>query len=1107
MSTKFFNNNAGNTLFEKIAASVEAMPLLHQFLAVVGYFRATGYFKLRRELDSVQKIRVLVGINVDEVTQRYGHAHLLDPQRDALVWEAYRRHYLADLTQAEYTAEIEAGVRQMVGDIAEGRLELRIHPSRNLHAKFYLLLPEQYDSPEHDGRVIMGSSNISDAGLGIKPGQRYELNVMMRDFDDVRYCYDEFLRLWKEGQPIPLEELQAINRETYIGNAPTPYEIYMKVLINVFGDLVEDDFTTALPEGVKDLKYQRDAVAQGYRMLLQYNGLFLSDVVGLGKTLIATMIAQRFIQANGARTRILVVFPPAVEQNWRETFRLFGMERAAHFLSCGSLNKVLEQKDQYRAAGEYDLVIVDESHGFRSDNADKYEKLQKICKAQRTMPGHIGGTQKKVMLLSATPLNNRPEDLRNQLLLFQDGNHSTLDGIPSLDAFFAPLNQRYKRLQSERDQRDITKEVEKLYNEIRERVIAQVTVRRTRNNILHSEEYRADLEQQHITFPVITPPREVEYQMAEATSKRFYQTISCLSDESADEHVTYARYRALEFLKPDKRARYDNAEQVSKTLAGIYRVHMVKRLESSFYAFRCSLQNLLRYTNDILRMVQENKIIIARELNIGKQLSDGASLDDVLAKAEAKGYKAEEVLYTRDDFDPVFFEMLRRDREIVSRLCREWDEEKGDAKFDAFAKLLHTDLLQPELNPAGKLVVFSESVDTLKYLKEQLVNTLGRTDVLFIDAQNRDAHRSLIRQCFDANCAEPSNRYNILLTSDVLAEGVNLHRANVIVNYDQPWNATRLMQRIGRVNRIGSAAKEIYNYVFYPSKQGNTEIRLRQNALIKLQSFHTAFGEDAQIYSREEIVKEFKLFDSDVTDETDRRQALLDEVRKLYTTNRALYSKIKALPERSRAMRQAKGKEQKDCTIAYVSSPVKTEFYRVRQATAAEAAATFTLQRVEPIGLLEAVKYLAATPAEQAVKEPSALHYDHVKAALSSYRTVHQAATDTMIVAKASDNAIVRKARAALRHWRQNVGGDEFMRQCDALDALIARGTYTALKREVNVLAKQYGLVGINLQTAADDLRARVQALCASYPSVTPKAPAARIAHQLPKVVISETFV
>ena len=129
------------------------------------------------------------------------------------------------------------------------------------------------------------------------------------------------------------------------------------------------------------MKYQKDAVIQGYQMLMQHNGLFLSDVVGLGKTMIATMIAKRFIEANGKNTKILVVYPPALEDNWKSTFKLFGIKKKAQFITNGSLSKVLKGLDQYHDKEDFDLIIVDEAHGFRSDNSNRYDELQKICKS------------------------------------------------------------------------------------------------------------------------------------------------------------------------------------------------------------------------------------------------------------------------------------------------------------------------------------------------------------------------------------------------------------------------------------------------------------------------------------------------------------------------------------------------------------------------------------------------------------------------------------------------------------------------------------------------------------------------------------------------------
>ena len=273
---------------------------------------------------------------------------------------------------------------------------------------------------------------------------------------------------------------------------------------------------------------------------------------------------------------------------------------------------------------------------------------------------------------------------------------------------------------------------------------------------------------------------------------------------------------------------------------------MVKRLESSFYAFKQSLRTLLRITTDMIKMFQENKVIIAPDLKVKDLQAKDMELDQIIEYAVAKGYVAEDILFPSEAFQPGFLEMLCHDKEILKQLNADWEKEKADPKFDLFAQRLQRELLDTKINPSGKLVLFSESVDTLTYLYGRITQELGRKDVLMVTAANRNRLGQTIKENFDANWPTDTGKYNLLLTSDVLAEGVNLHRANVIVNYDSPWNATRLMQRIGRVNRIGSSAPHIYNYLFYPSRQGDKEIQLYKNALVKLQGFHSAFGEDAR---------------------------------------------------------------------------------------------------------------------------------------------------------------------------------------------------------------------------------------------------------------------
>lgn len=1096
MSTKFFNNRLGNTLFDKLKGIASTMTTFDRFLAVVGFFRSSGYFKLRKELGDISEIKILVGINIDDIFRKHNKALLMLSDEDKAK-EIYNKDFKEDIINAEYAPEVENGILQMCEDLVSGRLQMRIHATKNLHAKFYLCLPQNHNE-NSDGWVIMGSSNISDSGLGIKQPPQYELNVAMKDYDDVKYCSDEFWTLWNEAIPLTAEDIDKYKKKTYLGYQPTPYELYIKVLIDTFGDQVEDDFSIQLPDGVKDLKYQRDAVIQGYQMLMQHNGLFLADVVGLGKTMIATMIAKRFVESNGKNTNILVIYPPALEDNWKDTFKLFGIYKKAQFITNGSLSKILEGRDQYKDKEDFDLIIVDEAHGFRSDSSGKYDELQKICKSPCMNTGLLKSLQKKVMLLSATPLNNRPDDLLNQLLLFQNSQSCTIDGIPNLKGFFAPLIDQYKKLMRERDQRDVTSEVDKIYEQIRNKVIDKVTVRRTRHNILNDPDYKVDIESQGIIFPKILPPNELEYSMSHDTNDRFYETLKQLTDGESDTNpagkgLNYARYRAVEFLKPEYRTKYKNAAHIGQTLAGIYRVHMVKRLESSFYAFKKSLRTLLNITEDMIKMFEENKVIIAPDLKVKDLQAKNMELDEIIEYAVSKGYVAEDIVFTADAFTPKFLEMLHHDRDILKKLNADWDKENEDPKFDKFKENLTRNFFDKKINPSGKLVLFSESVDTLNYLYERLTKELGRDDVLMVTAANRNRLVQTIRENFDANYQSDSMRYNIIITSDVLAEGVNLHRSNVIVNYDSPWNATRLMQRIGRVNRIGSLAQYIYNYLFYPSRQGDKEIQLYKNALVKLQGFHSAFGEDAQIYSKEEIVKEFQMFDNNVKDYIDKKIELLREVRDLYNNDRELYHKIKALPMKSRAMRDI-GKHSGK-SVVFVSSNIKTEFYLA------------TSKNIETIDFLEAVEYLKAEPEELPVPfSDDEQHYKHVNKALEKYSTEYVEAADTSSINRPDLDKTSREANKFLRTIKQITTDSELVSQCNVLTGYINEGIYAQLPRRLKKLSREYKNDQKRIREEEYKIKEEIEGLFEEYQTMdkNQRHDAQDISN--PQIVISESF-
>ena len=802
-NSHIFTNKGGNTLMKEFEGVLLHNPQIKNLDAVVGFLRASGYFSLRPFLNSINNVRVLIGIDVDKYIAEASRQGKLFFGAEDDVKQDYLRQIRKDIESSNYRKEIEDGMFQMVQDLLDGKLELRAHPSKKIHAKIYVLYPDDFNQYTQ-GMAITGSSNLSGNGLGISEERQYEFNVKMTQHEDVQFAKDEFEQLWEEAKDceITADDLKTSIDRTYLKGEVSPYDLYIKMLMEYFSDRIletDNDDPLDMPEGYTKYDYQMDAVIEGYRKLVRYDGFFLADVVGLGKTVIATMIAKKFLIENGREyTKILVVYPPAVEQNWKTTFKDFGIDKYAKFISNGSLSKVLDEDNyDYWNADEYDLVLVDEAHKFRSHTTSAFEQLQEICKMPRIETGNISGYKKKVMLISATPMNNTPADLYNEILLFQDPRHCTIDGVGNLTAFFAPLIVEFRKLRNnpEADIRDFKKLAEK----VRDRVIKPLTVRRTRTDIENVPRYNKDVN----GFPKVERPIESRYELNEHLANLFDRAMQTL-----DKELTYARYQAIAYLKQDvSNGLYDNAELISRSLAGIRKNGLVKRLESSFYAFQVSISNFRQANQNMLDMFANNKVFIAPDLDINTMLATMTEEEIEERLNEKAKNNPKNAVFKADDFHPNFIEMLQADQVILEQMCNEWQDisDDDDSKFAKFRELLKHELFKIENNPEQKLVVFSESVDTVNYLQRRI----NRPDVLVISSDNRGQQFKTIRENFDANYKTKLNNYNIILTTDVLAEGVNLHRSNVIVNYDTPWNSTRLMQRIGRVNRIGSVSKHI----------------------------------------------------------------------------------------------------------------------------------------------------------------------------------------------------------------------------------------------------------------------------------------------------------
>ena len=1055
ISSHFFTNRNGNTLIKEFEGILTNNPQITNLDAVVGFLRASGYFTLRPFLNSINKARILIGIDVDKYIARANQKGVLFIGAEEDVKEECLQMIKQDIEQSNYTKQVEDGMLQMVQDLIDGKLELRAHPSKKIHAKFYILYPDNFNQHTF-GAAITGSSNLSGNGLGIGDDKQYEFNVKLTQFDDVSFAKNEFELLWEEakGVPITAEEYKDTIDKTYLRGDVSPYELYIKMLMEYFSDRVleiDRDDPFDIPDGYDKFEYQMDAVIEGYQKLIRYDGFFLADVVGLGKTVIATMIAKKFLIENGyEHTKILVVFPPAVKDNWVSTFRDFGIDKYARFVSNGSLNKVLEENDpEVWNAEEYDLVLVDEAHKFRNHTTGAFQQLQEICKMPRLETGYIPGYKKKVMLISATPMNNSPADLYYQILMFQDPRQCTIDGVPNLTAFFSPLIQEFKKFRK-LDEFDL-KRYKNLAERVRDRIIKPITVRRTRTDIESIERYKKDVK----AFPKVAKPIKKEYELNDHLADLFEKAM-----ETLDKHLTYARYQAIAYLKPEaSNGLYDNAEVVARSLAGIRKNSMVKRLESSFYAFKISVQNFRQANENLINMWENDRIFIAPDMDINLLYEQGWSEDEIEEKLYEKAEdNPKNAVFSRDDFRPEYINELRKDQALLEQMEKEWEniDDADDSKFAKFADLLKHELFKKDRNPGGKLVVFSESVDTIEYLERRI----GREDVLVISSKNRGSLFKTIRENFDANWKTKKNDYNIILTSDVLAEGVNLHRSNIIINYDTPWNSTRLMQRIGRVNRIGSTSDTIYNYVFYPSRQGNKQIRLNQIALSKIQTFHTTFGEDNQIYSTDEIIDRDldKLFKEGIKQEQEDRNLELpfyEELRALYKENRKEYKRISQLSLRSRTgrmPREVDGVTLSADTLVFLKTNFRKLFYLVND------------EQTRELSVLDALNYFKATPDEKAVQRITQ-HHIHVEKALNSFNAAKQREIqeeESNQNQRSNLGAQVTTAISLINTIMQPIEDGDIRLKLIQLKELVQRGTITNIAKRLQRIQKELQKPGRN---------------------------------------------
>lgn len=868
MSSNFITNK------EKFLSDIinGILPKTNAVDILVGYFYYSGYVQLSDNLKDKQ-IRILVGLDIDLQVTKY--IREVEAFRNGLVSrsmvkEEYYKQFINIFNNSDFldTAEKLEQFRMFYGKILDGTLEIRktLEPC---HSKMYLFAYNDLmnENGELPGVLITGSSNLSYQGLK----GRLELNARFNDKSDYEEGKRLFDELWENAVTIAdqsnVDEWnnKVMTRIWYDKIYP-PYLMYIRVLKEYFNIPTTNNILTPhdITEGkYANLKYQTDAVQMALNALNNHNGAIVADVVGLGKSVIASTIARNL------RLRTIIVCPPHLYKQWEGYRDEFGF--IASVFSAGKIEDAIFHYQELAKEDEQFLIIIDEAHRFRNEYTQDYAMLHNLCSGN------------KVLLLTATPFNNQPADIYALIKLFQIPSRSTLKTVQNLGASFKDLIEKYRTLRENQKNgkataEEVKTEVSNIAKKIRS-IISPLVVRRSRLDLQGIPEYADDLKQQHIQLVVPNDPIELTYDLSELKDL-YASTLDRINkSENASEDVyrfKAARYSPALYIYEDLKEKLAK-ELEDKTgvkfnlligrqanISKFMRHLLVARFESSVAAFQASLEYMIQSSEHMLRWIEKrDKIPVFKKGNLPdiecfyESSEDGmGEIEELFDKYEVRGLFEIDMKYVKEDF----VEDVKSDIQLLKNLREQWfgkdNVVRFDPKLNSFIRIVQEHLKK---EPKRKLIVFSEFADTVNYLGEELVKA-GLPVMKYTSADATSTNKDRIRANFDAGLKESLQQddFLILVATDAISEGYNLHRAGAIFNYDIPYNPTRVIQRIGRINRINKKVfDELYIYNYFPTEVGEAETRTKEISTLKMAMIHAIMGEDTKALTKEEEVRAF----------------------------------------------------------------------------------------------------------------------------------------------------------------------------------------------------------------------------------------------------------
>jgi len=772
-----------------------------RFDIATGYFDISALIALDGKWQQLDEIRILMG---DEMTKRTSVA-----LQKAIAFITDKLDQ--SIEKEKDTNTFLRGVSGIIEGIRNGKIKCKIYNKKKFHAKCYITYSKAAVAPPV---ALVGSSNFTYSGLT----QNLELNVRISSEAEVAILQDWYEKHWDDAADISTEIINIIEKHV---REYTPFEVYLKSLHEFFKghEVTTSEWEQNHSVLFKEIsQYQKEAYYSLIKIANQWNGAFLCDGVGLGKTFVGLMLLERLVVHE--RKRVVLLVPKSGRDAvWEENIRLYLPDLLNNpYVSL----KIYNHTDLLRnASGDRnwpeefehikrsaDVFIIDEGHNFRTRSSARYKKLFDLMS---------GG--KKLFLLTATPINNTLLDLKNQIDLFAQRDDKFFSRAPiavnSLMGYFKTKEKELHKIAGPTP--------DDLSNDIARDILGSdelfrnLIVQRSRSYVKQSIELENS--SRKIEFPRREPPKVVPYSL-----KKTYGPLLTKVEKAFDSEKPLLRLPVYSLYDKDKSGKYlyyigdpNDLDEMdigrSLQVVALIRVLLLKRLESSVVAFRETCENLLlklisfveKHDSDTYTRWVDMNIELLNLIKSNRDLENEDDEDDATLPEEIRNFWKEELDGAKFNIPKIVTDTLLDLERLLDFLgdLEDFNFDKDD-KVKSLINLLNTDEdLQRE-----KVIIFTEFMSTAKYL-EKTLKAHQFNDILEIDSSYKGNRGQVIKRfapyynktSVDKLLEQKQSEIRVLIATDVLSEGINLQDARLLINYDLHWNPVRLMQRIGRVDR------------------------------------------------------------------------------------------------------------------------------------------------------------------------------------------------------------------------------------------------------------------------------------------------------------------